>query len=87
MALKESNDILVLAAALSQSIKSAKADGHVDWMDLPKFAPVVLAAKAAIEGGDKVPGEFSAATTDELVQFAQAAFEAITGLVEAVISK
>lgn len=85
--LKESNDVLDLGQAVADALAAAKADGHIDWMDLPKFAPVIAAAKAAIEGGDQVPSELSGASTEDLIALAEKAVKVSLALVAAVISK
>lgn len=83
--LKEATDLLVLGEDLAKAIVAAKADGHVDWMDAPKFAGLIPDARAAIDGGNMVPGEFSTATREELVAYAERAFAMGVSLVAAVI--
>lgn len=84
--LKESNDVLVLGDDLAKAWSAAQADGHVDWLDLPKFAPLISDAKAAIEGADKVATEFANATREELVEFAEHALKTALALVAAVVN-
>lgn len=85
--MKEANEVLQLGEAIAAALTEAKKDGDIDWMDLPKFAPVIGRAKAAIEGADKIDDEFLAATTEELVAFSQRALQLLLGLTKAVISK
>jgi hypothetical protein len=84
--LKEATEVLALGQELATALTSAKADGHVDWMDLPKFAPVIGKAKAAIDGSEKIASEFSTASQEDLVVFAQHALEVAMALVAAVIA-
>lgn len=85
--MKEANDLLALGQSIADATKSAKSDGHTDWMDLPKFAPVVAKAYAAVQGSDKIDDEIETATPDELVDFAQRAIETALALINALIAK
>jgi len=85
--MKEANELLELCEALAKALAEAKKDGNINWMDLPKFAPVIGKAKAAIEGGDKIDDEFNAATTEQLAEFSQRALQLLLALTSPVITK
>lgn len=85
--MKEATELLQLGEALASALVEAKKDGDIDWMDLPKFAPVIGKAKAAIEGGDKIDDEFKAASAEQLAAFSQRALQLLLTLTSAVITK
>lgn len=84
---KEAGEVITMLEDLAGAIVAAKADGHVDWMDLPKFAPVVMSARAAVEGGDKIPAEIKSMTGPQAMALAEQAISAAMKLVAAVIKK
>jgi hypothetical protein len=85
--MKEANELLELGEALAKALTEAKKDGNINWMDLPKFAPVIGKAKAAVEGGDKIDDEFKAASAEQLADFSQRALQLLLALTSAVITK
>lgn len=84
---KETGEVITMLDDLANAIVAAKADGHVDWMDLPKFAPVVLDARAAVEGGDLIPAEIKSMTGEQAQALAEKAIMAAMKLVAAIIKK
>jgi hypothetical protein len=87
MGIKESLELVDLILALSQAIKEAKKDGSVNWMDIPKFAPVIIAAKKAIEGSDQIEAEIKDLNETEAQMVALAALTAGQALLGAILHK
>lgn len=85
--LKEATEVLSLGQSIAYALKAAKEDGHTDWHDLPKFAPVVATARSAITGITKIDDELETATHEELMAFAQRAIEVAIALTSAIITK
>lgn len=84
---KETGEVVTMIEDLAKAIAAAKADGHVDWMDLPKFASVVLDARAAVDGGEKIPAEIKAMSGEQAVALAEQVVAAAMQLVAAIITK
>jgi hypothetical protein len=87
MGIKESLELVDLILALSQAIKEAKKDGILNWMDIPKFAPVIIAAKKAIEGSDQIEAEIKDLNETEAQIVALAALTAGQALLGAILHK
>lgn len=65
--IKETQEAITLISKMADAIAAAKADGSIDWKDLAKLGPVVVAMKAAVDGGNLIPAELKdldAAETD-----------------------
>lgn len=84
---KESLELVDLILAIAEAIKQAKKDGVVNWFDLPKFAPVVMAAKKAIDGSDLIDEELRDLSAEEAQLVATAALSAGQALMEAILKK
>lgn len=85
--LKEANEVLALGQSIADALRSAKADGHTDWHDVPKFAPVVARARAAISGSTKISDELETATAEDLLELSQQAMEVAIALIAAILTK
>mgnify|MGYP001607184090 CR=1 FL=1 len=65
--IKETPEAIALIGKTADAIIAAKADGSIDWKDLVKLGPVIVAMKAAVDGGNLIPEELKdldAAETD-----------------------
>ncbi len=60
----QTKEALAVLGALAVAIKEAKADGVVNWVDLPKLAPLIVAVRVAVDQGSKIPAEVLAAVGD-----------------------
>jgi ABC-type nitrate/sulfonate/bicarbonate transport system substrate-binding protein len=87
MGVKESLELVDLIFSLAFAIKEAKKDGIINWMDLPKFAPVIIAAKKAIDGSHLIDAELKDLSQEEAQLVATAALDAGQTLMEAIIKK
>jgi len=85
--MKETLEMLALVDELAKSIKAAKADGVINWMDIPKFAPLIASARLAIEGSDKIDDEFRSAAPEEMTAVAERSLQSVLALVSAIIEK
>jgi hypothetical protein len=85
--IKESLELVDLILSMADAIKQAKKDGVVNWFDLPKFAPVVIAAKKAIDGSEWIDEELKDLSAEEAQLIATAALSAGQALMEAIIKK
>lgn len=85
--IKESLELLGLISTIAECLAEAKKDGVINWMDLPKFAPIIVAAKKAIEGSEFIDDEIKDLSAEESQVLAKASLEAGLKLIEAVIKK
>lgn len=83
--IKESMELIELILSCADAITNAKRDGVINWFDLPKFAPVVMAAKKAVDGSDKIDDELKDLNAEEAQLIASAALFAGQALVKAVV--
>lgn len=60
----QTREALAVLGALAKGIKDAKADGVINWLDLPKLAPLIVALRAAVDKADQIPAEIKAASAD-----------------------
>jgi hypothetical protein len=58
-------DVVDLVEVVAADIKAAKADGSINLFDIPKFADVLPALNAAVDGSDQIPAEFKDLDGDE----------------------
>lgn len=86
---KETQDVIQLIRVLAKAMSDAKADGHINILDMPKLAPVLIALKAAVDGSDKIAGEIKAASGDlvTLTTLLTDSVGAMLSLVDAVVKK
>jgi hypothetical protein len=86
---KETQDVIQLIRVLAKAVSDAKADGHINILDMPKLAPVLLALKAAVDGSDKIQAEIKAASVDlaTLTELLTDSLSAMLALVDAVVKK
>jgi hypothetical protein len=86
---KETQDVIQLIRVLAKAISDAKADGHINILDMPKVAPVVVALKVAVDGSDKIKAEIKAASVDltTLTTLLSDSVTAMLALVDAVVKK
>jgi len=85
--LKESQDVVKLIRAMTSAIQESRKDGDLDWFDIPKFAPVVVAGRTAIEGADKIDDEIKAATSEELIALTSDVLDAAMKLMAAITAE
>lgn len=83
--IKESMELIDLILSCADAITNAKRDGVINWFDLPKFAPVVMASKKAVDGSDKIDDELKDLNAEEAQLIASAALFAGQALVKAVV--
>ena len=57
MNVKETMDLLNVLECLARCYSEAKADGSVNWFDLPKFRPLLHAMATAFDGLELVESE------------------------------
>ncbi len=84
--IKETLEAVGLIEKVADAIVAAKADGSIDWRDLAKLGPVVVAIKAAVDGGNLLPGEFKDLDAAETEQVFNATVSAAGKLVAAIVS-
>lgn len=81
-----SMEVLDAVNALAVAVSKAKADGHVDWKDLPDLLPVVSAVKKAVDGAAKISDELKTLDAAGAQALAEKAFSAVSALVSAVVA-
>lgn len=54
---KETLEVLDVLKVLAECYAEAKKDGHVNWMDVPKFTPAISSLSKAVEGAEKIEAE------------------------------
>jgi hypothetical protein len=74
----------VLIRSLAQVIEDAKADGVVDWFDVPKLGRLKEFASDALKGSQNIPAELLDLDAEEIKILATALIEAISKIIEAV---
>ena len=85
--LKETLEVLEAVDALANAIVAAKADGKVDWKDIPKLAHVLSAGKKALDGSSNIKIELADLDENEITEIIDKAFTSISLLVDAILSK
>jgi hypothetical protein len=80
--IKETMEAVKLVEKVADAIAAAKADGSIDWKDLSKLGPVVVAMKDAVAGGQLLQAELKDLDAGET----QLLFEAIVGATGKLIS-
>jgi hypothetical protein len=63
-------ELLEALHVLARCYVEAKADGAVNWFDVPKFRPVLLAMGVAFDGLEKVEAEVKDLDMAELLALA-----------------
>lgn len=81
MDVKESNEMLDLAEGLVKVLLDAKADGTINWLDMPKFAPLLPLANRALSGSEKIVDEFLDLDGEEATALAERAMNIIILLI------
>lgn len=71
---------------LAKAIKSSKADGYVNWLDIPKFARVLPAARAALQNSELIVPELMDLSETEAQIVMDRLFKASTALMDAVLT-
>lgn len=89
MQAQQTREAILAIRAVADAIKSAKADGSVDWWDLPKALPAMVALKVAIEGAGDIPGEivWASHTPKELANLVTELVQNSLALGEALLAK
>lgn len=87
MALEQTRDVVAALTALASAVEAAKADGVIDWADVSKLVPVVVAGQRAIAGADKIADELlnSAQYPQELADVLSGSLGAIIRLVQTLL--
>jgi hypothetical protein len=85
--IKETMELLSLLEEVGVALQKAKEDGKVNWMDLPKFAPVVAAGKNAIEGSHMVAAELKDLSSEEISSLINKMTAVISALVAGIMAK
>jgi hypothetical protein len=85
MATKESAEVIDLLDGLSNFIREAKADGVVDFKDLPKAFPLIMLSKNAISGSEQILTEIKGYNSEEQQEMLDRLINAVTALVESVL--
>jgi len=78
--IKETMDLLDLVKTIAECYREAMRDGHVNWMDVPKFRPVLSSLGKAVDGADKVESELKDLDMAELILIANKLREIATVL-------
>jgi hypothetical protein len=85
--IKESLELVDLILVIAEAISESKKDGDLDWFDIPKFAPVILAARKAIQDSDKIQLELNDLSPDECKMIAMESLKAGQALVGAILMR
>jgi hypothetical protein len=85
--IKETLEMLALIEEVGLALEKAKEDGKVNWMDLPKFAPVLSAGKAAIEGTHMISAEIKDLSVEEIQALVSKMTVAISALIKGIMAK
>lgn len=86
MDIKNTLEVIDTIDATAKAIKSAKADGNVNWLDTPKFAAVLPTALAAVRDSEQIKLELQDLDAKEAQEVVDRLFKAATGLLDAVTS-
>lgn len=71
MNIKETMDLLQVLEVIARCYVQAKADGSINWLDLPKFMPALGALAEAFSGIEKLEGEMKDLDMSELLLIGQ----------------
>jgi|GEM_PF-2517461 len=85
--IKESMEILQAVDVLASCVKAAKADGSLDWKDIPKFGPMIPASIKAIQDISKVKEELQDLDDQETKELLDKAMSSAINLINAIIAK
>jgi hypothetical protein len=83
--IKETMEAVQLIEKVAEAIAAAKADGSIDWKDLGKLGPVVVAMKDAVAGGQMLQAELKDLNAGETQLLFEAIVNATGKLVSAII--
>ena len=83
--IKETQELIALVQAAADAIKAAKADGEINWRDVPKVAGVLVALKAAVQGGNQIKAEMADVSKEEAQELMQQGMAAVISMVQAFI--
>lgn len=83
--IKESLEMVAMVKELAKALEASKADGKVDWKDLPKFAAVVVAGSKAVNGGHLIQAEIKDLSPEETQILITELIDAVSMLVAAVV--
>lgn len=85
--IKESLELIGFIMILAEALEEAKKDGNVNWLDIPKFAPTIIAAREAIQGSKKIRLEIEDLSPEESKTLALSALIAGQTLIGALLKK
>lgn len=73
---KEAIDVLDFGFSLADAIQSSREDGKVNWLDAPKFVPLIPKAIAAVKNIDEAYAEIiSPEGRDEVLDYVIGRFD------------
>lgn len=83
--IKETLDVVILFKDAAEAIRKAKADGEINWKDIPKIAGLIVSVKNAIQGSDQIKAEMGELSKEEAEELGAALVAAATDLVLSII--
>jgi len=78
-------EVFDMLDALAHAIKLAKADGKVNWLDIPKFARVLPSARTALQNSELIIPELVDLNEDEAKIVLDRLIKASTDIMNAVL--
>lgn len=79
-------EVFDMMDALAKAMKASKADGHVGWLDAPKFAALLPAARAALDKSEDIVPELAELSQGEAQIVLDRLMKAATALMDAVLT-
>lgn len=86
MDIKNTIEMVECFDTLATCLREAKKDGTINWLDIPKFAPMIAAARAAVADGAMVREELSDLDAVETQVLVDRTFGALMNLADALMS-
>jgi len=83
--IKETLEVVALVDKTADLVMAAKADGSIDWRDLPKLGPEVAALKDALAGAQGIAAELADLDKDEVIKLYEASAAAVFKLAKAIV--
>jgi hypothetical protein len=83
--IKETLELVALLQEAADAVKAAKADGQINWKDLPKISGLLWAAKSAVQGSDKIKVEVAELSKEELDELLTKIVAAVSSLIISVV--
>lgn len=86
MDIKNTVEMVDCLNTLGDCLREAKKDGNINWLDIPKFAPMITAARAAVADAAMVRAELADLDAAETQQLVDRTFAALANLADALLS-